>query len=49
LWKASPIPSDFKLVETKAALEKLENQCEDLKKAVDNKDDNERLKRLTGK
>jgi len=34
LWQASPIPSDFKPVETKAALEKLVTECRAIKKAV---------------
>lgn len=36
-WLASPIPADFKPVETKAALKKLVAQCTRVKKEVDNK------------
>lgn len=43
LWQASPIPSDFKPVETKAALEKLVVECKAIKKAVNAGKANEQL------
>jgi hypothetical protein len=46
LWQASPIPSDFKPVETKAALEKLVNKCLAIQKAVASKQPNDKLKTL---
>ena len=42
-WQASPIPADFKPVETQEALAKLVTQCERVKKEVDNKASNEVL------
>jgi hypothetical protein len=46
LWQASAIPSDFKPVETKLALEKLVNKCQAIQKAVAGKLSNDRLKVL---
>jgi hypothetical protein len=46
LWQASAIPSDFKPVETKLALEKLVNKCQDIQKAVAAKQPNATLKTL---
>jgi hypothetical protein len=46
LWQASAIPSDFKPVETKAALEKLVNKCQAIQKAVAAKQPNDKLKIL---
>lgn len=46
LWQASPIPSDFKPAETKAALGKLVAKCEAIQKAVVTKQADERLKKL---
>lgn len=46
LWEASSIPSDFKPAETKAALAKLVNKCQAIKKAVATKQADERLKKL---
>lgn len=46
LWQASPIASDYKPVETKAALEKLVKQCEVVNKAVKENADDQQLKKL---
>jgi hypothetical protein len=46
LWQASAIPSDFKPVETKAALKKLVFKCEQISKAVSAKQPDENLKVL---
>lgn len=46
LWQASPIPSNYKPVETKAALEKLVKQCRIVNKAVKEDADDDELKKM---
>ncbi len=46
LWQASPIASNYKPVETKAALQKLVKQCTLIKTAVKKNASDEKLKKL---
>lgn len=48
LWQASPVASDYKPAETKAALKKLVKQCTLLKSAVKNNATNDKLMKLIG-
>ncbi|MEO6668718.1 MAG: hypothetical protein ABIN36_04535 [Ferruginibacter sp.] len=45
-WIASPIPGNYKPEETKAALKKLTGQCQDLAKAVQAGQPNEKLMKM---
>ena len=45
-WQASPIPANYKPVETKATLKKLVAQCEAIKKNVTAKASDEILKKM---
>ncbi len=45
-WQASAIPVDFKPEKTRATLAKLVNQCTAIKKAVDSRATNDKLKKM---